>query len=1074
MKSTFFLFPKKINLLLICFLIAPLFLKAQLLWSDPTTWSGAIPVAGENVTIPEGVHILLDTNTPDLGGITIHGTLEFANQDLTLTANWIMVMGRMEVGTEDSPYTYQANIILNGNDPTENIMGMGTRGIMVMGGTLEMHGVAPDVVWTKINADAPTGSTSITLMESTNWELNDEIIVSPTDFYQAGGGSSITQKVGIAQITNGSQLTIDAGLNAYRWSRLQYATTSGMSVTPENMVTPPSDTAFTPTILDERAYVGHLSRNIVVQAPEDALWMNDGFGFHIMVMRADGGTGELGVAHLDGVELKRGGQRGLLGRYPFHWHMISYNGSSELGDATGQFIRNSTVNESMNRGIVIHGTNGTTVKNNVVYNIRGHGVFTEDASERRNVIDSNLVLHVRNPVVGFALKVHESGTDFSRGSSGFWLSNPDNTVTNNVAGDNDTNGFWLAYPDNPWGLSRDVPILPNRLSFGVFENNTAFCNRLEGLMLDFVEQNNAGNTFPHNYTSTTDGQVIAWPFETLKRFTVKGCKIWKNAAHGFWDRSTNASTLEFVSADNCGRYFAGSGERGLIQRCLVVGTSLNHLMNGTDRSDFPGEVSPAAFATYHSDFDIKDNITISFPAIAENLSGVFAMNDYYYRPVELGQIRNTNNLIIDSHPGVKLTAPSYFTLASALWDPYGVWGGNPGDYLVYDLPFLTAGQTPTPVSPGEISGGVLVEGPFYGFNDFVINEGNIRWEDFMAISVHRLDDNFQNLATWEVDEAQPDWGLAHMRDFAAHPNDYYQLEFPNIERVSDIGLNVTAMESIDDYQVIAIEYAGNFDIEEVYTSTSFLYFNQNGTPANNTKHIYQAVKCRADVINAPEGETYWQDIEQNLVWIKIRGGIGQFWQPGDYELDSNEELYREFNLRVRGAEAVCENSHDLRENTIGNYRAAMTIESSGTIQTGNITRFLAGESITLSNGFHAENGAAFSASIHPCSETPPILAEENVPLTERVITYEREVPTLKVFPNPMKNNTSIQFYLPDSLIAQIRVFDFSGKLVQTLNSSLMGKGPHQIEWFGKNIEGGVYFIQLQTKLGQQMVKMMKI
>ena len=535
-------------------------------------------------------------------------------------------------------------------------------------------------------------------------------------------------------------------------------------------------------------------------------------------------------------------------------------------------------------------------------------------------------------------------------------------------------------------------------------------------------------------------------------------------------------TLEFVSADNCGRYFAGSGAEGLIQRCLVVGTSLNHLMNGTDRPNITGEVPPAAFATYHSAFDIRDNIAINFSAVAENLSGVFATNDYYIRPVEFGHIRNTNNLIINAHPGVKLMAPfSYFTFAGAMWDPYGMWGGNVGDYLVYDLPFFTAGQTPTPVIPGEVSGGVLVEGPFYGFNQFVINEGNIRWEDYMSIRVHRLADNFQNLGTWEVDEAQSGWALAHMRHFATHPSDYYQLEFPSIETVSDIGLNVTAMKATDSYQIIAMEYSGDFDIEEVYTSSAFNYLNQNGTPANPTKHIYQAVGCRGDVINSAEGETYWQDIENNLVWIKIRGGIGQFWQPGDYEADSDEELYWAFNLRVRGTEAVCENSHILNAAPInpGNYRAATTIESSGTIEGGIIMNFLAGESITLSEGFHVQNGADFLATIHTCATTSPILEEENKSITERITTNERTELTLKIFPNPIRNNANIQFYLTENMVAQIQVFDYSGRLIQVLNSSLLPKGFHQIEWSGENVEAGIYFIQLQTKLGQQIEKVVK-
>ena len=153
----------------------------------------------------------------------------------------------------------------------------------------------------------------------------------------------------------------------------------------------------------------------------------------------------------------------------------------------------------------------------------------------------------------------------------------------------------------------------------------------------------------------------------------------------------------------------------------MVGTSLNYNQNNFTRPGHTGEVEPAAFATYHSAFSIRDNVVVDFPEVDGEMSGAFATNDYYLRPVEKGHVRSPNNLLINSHSGVKLQAQfNYFTLSSAFWDPHGVWG-SPGSYFVYDDPFLTFGQTPIPVPPGPISGGVMVEGPFYGFYRFVVN-----------------------------------------------------------------------------------------------------------------------------------------------------------------------------------------------------------------------------------------------------------------------------------------------------------------------------------------------------------------
>ncbi|MFY7886816.1 MAG: G8 domain-containing protein, partial [Dolichospermum sp.] len=362
-------------------------------------------------------------NTPELGGLTILGTLHFAHQNLSLSASWIMLHGTLQVGSPQNLFTHKATITLTGSDVNESVMGMGTRGIMVMGGSLELHAASPNILYTKLNQHAAANTTSINVVNNTNWQVTDEIAIAPTDYYLAGNGTSVTQRVSISSI-NTNTINISQPLNAFRWGLLQYVTPNGLSLDSNNRVNPPkpnTDSTTTPTVLDERAVVANLTRNIVIQAPHDALWQNQGFGVHIMVM----GTGA--QAHLNGVEIKRGGQRNRLGRYPFHWHMLSYSGSATLADATGQYIRNSVINSSTNRGIVIHGTNGVLVKGNVVYDILGHGIFTEDAVERRNVIDSNVVLRIRNttPTALPILKVHEGNNNSDFGSSGFWISNPD-------------------------------------------------------------------------------------------------------------------------------------------------------------------------------------------------------------------------------------------------------------------------------------------------------------------------------------------------------------------------------------------------------------------------------------------------------------------------------------------------------------------------------------------------------------------------------------------------------------------------------------------------------------------------
>src|SRR5215203_2899590 len=124
----------------------------QARWSDAATWPDRrVPRAGDKVTIAADKNVVLDVSPPALGGLTIEGKLSFANNaDLELTTEWVMLHGELEIGTETRPHTRKATITFTNNVPNEEPMtDMGDRGIMIMGGTLNLHGDRTHT-WTKL------------------------------------------------------------------------------------------------------------------------------------------------------------------------------------------------------------------------------------------------------------------------------------------------------------------------------------------------------------------------------------------------------------------------------------------------------------------------------------------------------------------------------------------------------------------------------------------------------------------------------------------------------------------------------------------------------------------------------------------------------------------------------------------------------------------------------------------------------------------------------------------------------------------------------------------------------------
>lgn len=424
-------------------------------WSDPSAWPGGrVPGAGEAVTIARDMNVVLDVTPPALRSLTIQGKLSFSDeQDIDLETEWIYVPGgELEIGTEARPHTRKAKITLTDKVPGEDINTMGDRGIVLMRGTLNLHGDR-EHTWTKLTRTAEAGSSKIEVLDASDWRVGDEIVLASTDF-----DPRQAEKRHITGVS-GNKLMLDRPLEYMHFGEITFG-------------------------VDQRGEVGLLTRNIRIQASEDAdeTW----FGGHIMAMAGS-------EMYVSGIELVRMGQHLELARYPIHWHLI--------GDGQGQYIRNAAIHDTYSRCVTVHGTNNLLVENNVTYNSVGHCFFMEDGIETGNRFVRNLGIqtkcHPTQPCDPTNLVLDHQTT---RGQSSdqvlipsdntastFWVTNPDNSYIGNVAAGSDQIGFWIALPQHPMGEFEGTEISqhtwPRRTKLGEFTGNTAHSN-FDGLMFD--------------------------------------------------------------------------------------------------------------------------------------------------------------------------------------------------------------------------------------------------------------------------------------------------------------------------------------------------------------------------------------------------------------------------------------------------------------------------------------------------------------------------------------------------------------------------------------------------------------
>jgi hypothetical protein len=503
-------------------------------WSDASSWPNKkVPVAGDKVEIVSGKEVILDVNTPALGGVTINGKLSFSNTaDVELTTEWVMIHGELEIGTEAAPHTRKATITLANNVKDEEMMGMGDRGIMLSGGTLNLHGNRKNT-WTKLASTANAGATSIQVLNAAEWRVGDEIVLASTDF-----DPRQAERRTIAAIS-GNTITLDKPLAYMHFGKITFD-------------------------VDERGEVGLLSRNIKIQASADA--EQNFLGGHIMAMV----TSKMFV---EGVELNRMGQNLQLARYPIHWHLI--------GDAKGQYIKNAAIHDTYNRCVTVHGTNDLRVENNVTYNTVGHCFFLEDGIEHGNEFVHNLAIqtkcHTSKPCLPTNLaasgEIKPAGGVDQRSKevllpsdstvSSFWITNPDNTYRDNVAAGSDANGFWMSLPEHPNGAFQDTDISkatwPRRTKFREFKGNVAHSN-YDSFMFD--RNINVNNSFSvtgdSHWARENPADANSKALETL----FEDLTAYKNRNGAVWGRGEMHVFRNLKVADNAIGYTHAAGFGG--------------------------------------------------------------------------------------------------------------------------------------------------------------------------------------------------------------------------------------------------------------------------------------------------------------------------------------------------------------------------------------------------------------------------------------------------------------------------------------------------------------------------------
>ena len=919
------------------------------LWSDPATWGGTVPAATDAVVIAAGHSVILDTAAVCLS-LDIQGTLtavQTASVSLTTGHINIGAAGSLIIGTEASPYpaAYTATITLNGAEQNRvsrsvtwsgstQTLGFSNDGVgrslqVQAGGTLSLIGVAPNYKRTKLNANAAAGTNTFTLMDSVDWLAGDDIVMGTTDFY----GISVPEKLTLATAASGTTIQTTATIASARWGALQYVTDSGMSLTAGTLTGAPSGAA---TVLDERAFLINLRRNIIVQGANDTAWTSNQFGAHCMFM-SGGATAAAAVfpnVKLNGVRFNRMGQAGAIGRYPIHWHMCSYNMSNGstavspdgvfIGNVPNNYAKNCAFDSSGQRMITLHGTHGVTLDSNVGWNITGHALFLEEGSEQDNIITNNVVMKVRAPtaankLINSDVAPNAYGTELTfatglEGTSGIWFTNPQNTLTGNWVNDCQGVGEWHAFSTQCFGLSINVALVPNTTAITAIADNWSCGNGSVGIQ--------------------TKRQVID-DFGTITDYTaylsnflstpVTGLHAYKNLAGGYSNRIAIGAYKGFVMADNAWLdVFGQAAVPSLASEILTVAESLNNansLRVSSKRS---------AFASYHESLAFQNILAVGYQYISPTQSsadavdtggGLMRLDDLYLQPVQ--SFFFTKNIVqINGSATMRTKAPnidghslSYtngqtwyraYTFAGAIRDVNGIFVPA-GKHWIYNDPFFTSGLSDAvnvySGTDAAGSNGVHTSTRYFGLGNATNEYLNINFStapNYYAMGVTlpttftRQDTSGATLGQWVIGNGSPSYAplLGWMRHAAIANGGRFTLKFKDTLAGSQdttdylgkvyVMFEVNYMDSASDSFLLGVEWSGTVTTTKVFCKAAqFDSWNTTtGAPqppsaspiSMGIARILTSTSSMANVVADTSGTLFWQDTTNNMVWFNVKCG----------------------------------------------------------------------------------------------------------------------------------------------------------------------------------------------------------
>lgn len=277
------------------------------------------------------------------------------------------------------------------------------------------------------------------------------------------------------------------------------------------------------------------------------------------------------------------------------------------------------------------------------------------------------------------------------------------------------------------------------------------------------------------------------------------------------------------------------------------------------------------------------------------------------------------------------------------------------------------------------------------------------------------------------------------------PTSFYEFNYltNSFNRINAPGGGLTA--NVSSYVTNMVDLPDGSVLFSYFDSTKFYVYKPTGTPVASGKPTIASVKKNVGTKTYTITGTLFNGISEGACY------------GDDWQMATNYPIVR----LTLGAKVYYARTYNW--NSTGVMRGSAPDTAQFTLPKG----LPKGQTFSLSV---VANGISSNPVIFP----QPAFADEQTPVyagNDESNISSSEIKATKIFPNPAKDQTTVQFVLDKPSYVSMKIVDMGGKELQTVINSNLQQGSHNTIIHTNRLTAGIYYVQIITAYKTENLKL---